>query len=148
MSGILLLICCILSGFFVGLFLQRRKAEQVAYLKDLTNYLSLFRANVNSKRIPLPRFNQDFAKRCSSTFAESLQGDISLPFPKNDAQQIIAFFDGLTCANSIELGKHLDYYEKVFAQMANGYFTQADKQKGMYVKLGILTGAMVGVLFL
>ena len=148
MSDILLLICCILSGFCVGLFLQRRKTEQVLFLRDLTNYLSLLRANVSSKRIPLPGFNEQFSAQCSKGFAEYLSGSKTLPFPKNDATQINAFFDGLSCTNSDELLKHIDYYEKIFARLSSVYFDQADKQKGRYVKLGVLLGAMVGVLFL
>lgn len=147
MTGILVLICCILCGFCVGLFLQRRQTEQVAFLTDLTNYLSLLRVNVDGKRLPLPQFDSQFCQRAGESFKQYLCGNKSVPLSATDGKIVASFFDGLKCNTGAELVRHIEYYQQVFAQVSARYLQNAEKQRGMYIKLGVLLGAMIGVLF-
>lgn len=147
MSGILLLICCILCGFCVGLFLQRRERDCVAFVEDLLRYIDLLRVNIDTERKSLAAFDSEFVTRCGKPFAGYRTGTGGAP-SKRTGKLADDFFDGaVACNNSQQLAKHLDYYKAVVtAQLAE--MSGGGKRKGLYVKLGLLLGAMVGLLFL
>lgn len=147
MSGILLLICCILCGFCVGLFLQRRERDCVAFVEDLLRYIDLLRVNIDTERKSIAAFDSEFVTRCGKPFADYRTGTGGAP-SKSTGKLADDFFDGVVaCNNSQQLAKHLDYYKAVVAaQLAE--MSDGGKRKGLYVKLGLLLGAMVGLLFL
>lgn len=147
MSGILLLICCILCGFCVGLFLQRRERDNVTFVEDLLRYIDLLRVNIDTERKSLAAFDSEFVARCGKQFSDYRSGTGGAP-GKRTGKLADDFFDGVVaCNNSQQLAKHLDYYKAVVAaQLAE--MSCGGKRKGLYVKLGLLLGAMVGLLFL
>ena len=147
MSGILLLICCILCGFCVGLFLQRRERDNVTFVEDLLRYIDLLRVNIDTERKSLAAFDSEFVARCGKQFSDYRSGTGGAPC-KRTGKLADDFFDGVVaCNNSQQLAKHLDYYKAVVAaQLAE--MTCGGKRKDLYVKLGLLLGAMVGLLFL
>lgn len=147
MSGILLLICCILCGFCVGLFLQRREKDCMTFVEDLLRYIDLLRVNIDTERKSLAVFDGEFISRCGKQFSDYRSGTGGAP-SKRTGKLADEFFDGVVaCNNSQQLAKHLDYYKAVVAaQLAE--MSYGGKRKGLYVKLGLLLGAMVGLLFL
>lgn len=148
MSGILLLICCILCGFCVGLFLQRRERDCVTFVEDLLRYIDLLRVNIDTERKSLAAFDSEFISRCGKQFSDYRSGTGGGAPNKRTGKLADDFFDGVVaCNNSQQLAKHLDYYKAVVAaQLAE--MSCGGKRKGLYVKLGLLLGAMVGLLFL
>lgn len=148
MSGILVLICCVLVGFCVGLFLQRRKTDNLSFVEDLLKYIELFRVNVTTGQKTIEDFDKEFLSACGKAFADYKNG-LSVGLDKSVKALADEFFVGAEQANnSQQLLKHLDYFcakaQSKYAEVSKN----ADKQKGLYVKLGLLTGAMVGLLFL
>lgn len=148
MSGILVLICCILVGFCVGLFLQRRKTDNLSFVEDLLKYIELFRVNVTTGRKTIQGFDEEFAATCGRAFAD-YKNNLSSGLDKDVKTLADEFFVGAEQANnSQQLLKHLDYFQTKVGSKYAEFSKNADKQKGLYVKLGLLTGAMVGLLFL
>lgn len=148
MSGILLLIYCILCGFCVGLFLQRREKDCMTFVEDLLRYIDLLRVNIDTERKSLAVFDSEFISRCGKQFSDYHRSGTGGAPSKRTGKLADCFFDGVVaCNNSQQLAKHLDYYKAVVAaQLAE--MSCGGKRKGLYVKLGLLLGAMVGLLFL
>lgn len=129
----------------MGLFLQRREKDCVTFVEDLLRYIDLLRVNIDTERKSLAVFDSEFISRCGKQFSDYRSGTGGAPSKRTLADD---FFDGVVaCNNSQQLAKHLDYYKAVVAaQLAE--MSCGGKRKGLYVKLGLLLGAMVGLLFL
>ena len=95
----------------------------------------------------LADFNAEFSANCSETFKECL---LAKKYPKLKGQQtkrLTEFFASLDCVGSEQLLQNLDFYAKQFEGDLKDS-AEAVKKSSIYVKLGILLGAMVGILFL
>ncbi len=149
MTDILLLICCIFVGLLLGLFLQRRERERSEFVKDLSNYVDLLRLNLDTKRRPIKEINKEFGEKCGKAFRAYLTDPTAnIPTDKQLRADVVAFTQGLSCGSSAELAKHLDYYGKMFAELADKAEKEGKSKSGLFVKLGLLLGAMVGILFM
>lgn len=147
MLDIILLLCTTAAGFLVGLYLQKRVARHNEMWNDLTRYISALKLNVTGRQRELADFNAEFVSTCGATFRDCLN---SKKYPKLNAQQkkrIEDFFANLDCAGSEQLLQNLDYYAKQFEGDLKDS-AEAVKKSSVYVKLGILLGAMIGILFL
>ena len=114
---------------------------------DLMKYIAALKINVDGRKLELQKFNADFTKTCSSVFASALQGG-KLPYVKKDKRKNIEdFFSSLNCVSGSELVTNLTFYETQLKPDADDAMTAA-KKSSVYVKLGLLIGAMVGILFL
>lgn len=132
----------------MGLFLQRREKDCVTFVEDLLRYIDLLRVNIDTERKSLAAFDSEFISRCGKQFSDYRSGTGGGAPNKRTGKLADEFFDGVVaCNNSQQLAKHLDYYKAVVAaQLAE--MSCGGKRKGLYVKLGLLLGAMVGLLFL
>lgn len=132
----------------MGLFLQRRERDCVTFVEDLLRYIDLLRVNIDTERKSLAAFDSEFISRCGKQFSDYRSGTGGGAPNKRTGKLADDFFDGVVaCNNSQQLAKHLDYYKAVVAaQLAE--MSCGGKRKGLYVKLGLLLGAMVGLLFL
>ena len=147
MIDIILFLCTTLAGFFLGLYLQRRVTRLNDMWNDLSRYISTLKLNVTGRQCELANFNAEFVGSCSATFRECL---VEKKFPKLNAQRkkrLEDFFAALDCTGSEQLLQNLDFYAKQFEPDLKES-NEAVKKSSMYVKLGILLGAMVGILFL
>lgn len=147
MTSIVIFSCCTLGGFCVGLFVDKRLKEQCVFVADLHRYALQLNANVLSLRQRLDQFDRTFASQCSASFSSFLLTQTHLPLNKSDGAVVREFFDGLACNSCQQLSEHLRFYLQLFADMSARYAEQSKKQKGLYAKLGILVGAMTGLLF-
>ena len=147
MIDIILLLCTTLAGFFVGLYLQKRVARTGEMWNDLSRYIASLKLNVAGRQRELADFNAEFVSTCGATFRDCL---VAKKYPKLSAQQkkrIEDFFANLDCAGSEQLLQNLDFYAKQFeADIKDS--ADAVKKSSIYVKLGLLLGAMLGILFL
>ena len=150
MTDILLLICSIFVGLLLGLFLQRREKEANEFVKDLSSYVQILRLNLDTKRRPIKEINKEFMDSCGKGFKLFLQAPYStkIPVDKQLRTDVIMFVDGLRCDSSAELVKHLDYYGTLFSLRSDKVDNEAKKKSGLFVKLGLLLGAMVGILLM
>ena len=57
MIDIIIIICCILGGFALGKFLERRTIEKGKFYQDLTTYVMLLKYNVTCRQLELSGFN-------------------------------------------------------------------------------------------
>lgn len=147
MTDIILFLCTTLAGFLLGLYLQRRVARTNEMYCDLSRYISALKLNVTGRQRELADFNAEFAAACGAVFKDCLIGK---KFPRFNAQQkkrLEEFFDNLDCSGSEQLLQNLDFYAKQFEPDMHAS-ADALKKSSVYVKLGLLLGAMVGILFL
>ena len=118
-------------------------------MKDLSNYVALLRLNLDTKRRPIKEINKEFGEKCGKAFRTYLTDPTAyIPTDKQLRADVVAFTQGLSCGSSSELAKHLDYYGKMFAELADKAEKDGKSKSGLFVKLGLLLGAMVGILFM
>lgn len=149
MIDIIIVIGCILGGFVIGKFFERRISEKGAFYKDLTRYLSLLKDNVNGKQLELSGFNEEFSKNCGRSFADFIATkQLKLKIAKPQKDNISSFFDHLDCVSSQALVEHINYYGKILADDAEDVFRNEVAKSSIYGKLGMLLGAMLGILLI
>ena len=147
MIHIILLLCCILCGFLLGRFLQKQVLCKNQLYLDLTKYIAALKLNVGGRQLQLDKFNADFTQNCSGVFQTALNQK-KLPRLKPDKRKTLQdFFAGLNCASSSQLLQNLEFYEAQIRPDAEEAAQDA-KKSSVYVKIGLLVGAMVGILFL
>lgn len=146
MTNIILFICCALGGFFCGLYLKKRVTQKNALFVDLVKYTVALQLNVSGKQLEMGEFNAKFCDSCSEVFKDALQQK----YPALSASQknaVQEFFANLDCASGDALMKHLALFQKQFESISSETATEA-KKSSLYLKLGLLLGAMLGILFL
>lgn len=147
MIGAILFVCSVLCGFLAGRYFQKKSLRRNDLLSDVSKYLSALKLNVTGKQLELKKFNEGFLESCSKTFCEFLT---EKKFPALNALQkkrIEDCFSNLDCVSGEQLLQHLDFYAKQFEADVKDC-AEAAKKSSVYVKLGLLLGAMAGILFL
>lgn len=147
MIQIFALVCCVSSGMFAGIFLRKRAIRKNEFFADLMRYISALQLNVSGRQQELGAFNEDFAKNCSETFREALLNRSYPNVSRIQKQNLDAFFSNLDTPGGSALLQHLEFFKKLFDNDCDEAAASA-KKSFVYVKLGILFGAMVGILFL
>ena len=147
MTNIILFLCCVLTGFLAGRAMQKRSLVRADIFSDVTQYVSALKINVTGKQQEMELFNAEFLKNCSdgfrNYFADKKCGFVN----RTQKQHLDGFFGNLNCSSGELLLQHLNFYEKIFEQDWNSILEEA-KKSAVYVKLGLLSGAMAGILFL
>lgn len=148
MTDIIIVLCCILAGFLVGLFLKKTATKRRDIFFDAVKYSSALRLNVVGRQQEMQLFNAAFTQNCSEAFAVYLT-ESKLPpfFPKRQTALLAEFFGNLDCVSGEQLLSHLSFYQPQLDDSLKE-FEAAAKKSTVYVKLGLLVGAMVGILFM
>lgn len=147
MLDIIIIICCVLGGFALGKFLENKVGEKGKFYKDLTRYVAALKENVSGRQLEIAKFNDEFAKSCSKPFANYLQtSKLNLTLKKSQKENITFFFDNLDCASSQALIQHLDYQGKILIDDGKEVLDKEVVKASIYSKLGMLLGAMLGIL--
>lgn len=147
MLNIILLTCCILAGFLIGRLIKKRVVQRNELIVDLVRYTELLKVNINGKQLELHKFDEEFSTTCSTTFRAYLT---EKKYPALNAMQkkrVEDFFANLNCVSGNQLLQHLDFYKTQFDSDLQASTAEVAKAS-VYVKLGILLGAMIGILFL
>ena len=148
MTNIIILFCCILSGFLVGRHLSKRIKDKENFFYDLTRYLSLLKVNVKGRCVELHHFNKEFATSCAEPFANLLLSNKVPTFlDANQKQLVTSIFANLSATTSTQLLSNIDYFEQLIANQVDGLSNTFHNGK-MYSKLGVLLGVMVGILLM
>ena len=92
MTDIIVLICCILGGFFVGRYTQSViNAKNLFYL-DTLKYIENLQLNIKTKQIGISSFNQEYSKICTSEFkAFLLDNKIEVRLSPAERKNILFF---------------------------------------------------------
>lgn len=147
MLDIIIIICCVLGGFALGKYFENRICEKGKFFQDITRYASTLKENVLGRQLELSRFNENFTKTCSRAFAEYLnEGKIRVQLSKTQKSNLSLFFDNLDCTSSQALVQHLDYHGKLLADETKSVLDREVTKAAIYGKLGMLLGAMIGIL--
>lgn len=147
MLDIILVVCCILGGFAVGKYVESKIGEKGKFYKDLVRYVATLRDNVNGKQLELLQFNNEFAKSSCKSFAEYIStGKLRLRLSKAQRENVATFFDNLDCASSQALLQHLDYQGKILVEDGKSVLEREVAKASICSKLGMLLGAMIGIL--
>lgn len=147
MLDIIIIICCILTGFAIGKFFERKISEKGRFYQDLTAYVALLKDNISNKQLELGRFNQEYSLKCSKLFADFItNGEIKLRLSKIQRDNISAFFDNLDCVSTRALEEHLDCSGRILIDDYNNVMQNEVAKSVIFSKLGMLLGAMLGIL--
>lgn len=147
MTGIIIFICTTLCGFLCGKFIQKGVLQRQQLFSDVVRYVALLKINVQGKQKELRQFNAEFAQNCSQVFADYLS-ESKLPRMNALQKKLVAdFFGNLDCISGNELLQHMEMFETQFADCLKDCDAEA-KKSSVYVKTGLLLGAMAGILFL
>lgn len=136
-----------MCGFLVGRFLQKQVIAKNQMYLDLLKYVAALKLNVNGRQVELAVFNADFCANCSEPFAALLQQNKYPRMPADKRKTVQDFFANLNCASAGSLLQHLEFYEAQLRPDAE-QSAQVAAKSSVYAKIGILLGAMVGILFL
>lgn len=147
MINIILLICCICVGFLLGRVVQKQAIARSELFADAVKYAELFQMNVLGKRLEVAKFNANFLEDCTEPFKNYLSKNGGCKLSPQQKKHLENFFQNLDCTSGEVLLQHLQFYEKVFRDDWNVCKEEAAKS-ALFVKLGLLLGAMVGILFL
>lgn len=149
MTDIIIVICCILGGFAVGKFIENQFRSKGRFYQDLTRYLSLLKDNIRGRQLELDKFNAAFASTCSRPFCDYLtSGKFHLKLNKSQRDHVEAFFNNLNCTSSQALIEHIEYYGKILSDEAKFVWDNEVVKSSIYTKLGMLLGAMLGILLI
>lgn len=149
MINIICVVCCILTGFAVGKFIEKTVGDKDKFYNDLMLYISELKENVSGRQLELAKFNQEFAKKSSRYFSDFIEsGRICVKLSKVQKRNILTFFENLDCSSSQVLIEHINHCSAVLADDAK-YVAQNEIAKAsIYSKLGMLLGAMLGILLI
>ncbi len=147
MINIILLLCCIFVGFLLGIVARKQVVARAELFADAVKYVGLFKLNVGGKRLEVAQFNARFLSDCSESFGRYLEKRESCRMSAQHKKHLQEFFDNLDCTSGEAVIQHLDFYEKIFREDWDACRASATKSS-LYVKLGLLIGAMIGILFL
>lgn len=149
MIDIIILVACTLCGYAVGKYIEKRFKRKGEFYNDLTRYARMLKANVQGRRVELPRFDEEFCTQCSQIFADFLHdGRIKCSLNSVQKANVSKFFENLSCASSDELSRHIDYYGEVLGSDAKQVNETEVAKASVYVKLGVLFGIMVGIVLM
>lgn len=149
MTDIIIIICCILCGFAAGKYIENRIRSKGKFYQDLTRYISLLKDNINGRQLELEKFNDSFVETCNKPFGDYLiNRKDKVKLSKSQRDNIKAFFDNLNCASSQALIEHLEYYGKILSDEAKSVWDNEVVRSSIYAKLGMLLGAMLGILLI
>lgn len=147
MTNIIAFLCCVSGGMLVGLHFRKRALQKNQFYSDLVRYISALQLNVTGRQTELAVFNADFVQRASQVFAEASKNR-RYPFcSASQKKDLDDFFGNLDCVGSGALLEHLNFFRKQFEPVLAECAAEA-KKSSLYVKLGLLLGAMAGILFL
>lgn len=147
MLDIIIIICCVLAGFALGKLIETKIGEKGKFYQDLTSYVSLLKDNVLGRQLEIASFNQEFAANSSKMFADYiLNGKVKPHLSKTQKNNLSAFFDNLDCVSSQALVEHINYHGKVLESDAQNVLQGEVAKASVYSKLGMLIGAMIGIL--
>ncbi|MCM1534002.1 MAG: hypothetical protein NC099_05045 [Corallococcus sp.] len=149
MTDIILFVACALLGYAVGKYFEKRVKEKGDFYSDLKRYVALFRENIVGRQVELNKFNEEFCSACSDGFAAYIAcGKIKCRLTTAQRNNLSAFFDNLDCVSSQQLGNHLDYSFKILSDDCNAVLSNEVAKSNVYGKLGLLFGAMVGIVLI
>ncbi len=148
MINIIIFFLCSLSGFLIGKFFEKRISEKGEFYRDLQKYVISFEENVEGRMVELSKFNDGFCDGSSESFVLYLKDKkTKIYFSKIQKKNLSAFFDNLSCISSQELLNHLNYFKRVFEEDGKRVNEEVSRAN-LYSKLGLLLGAMVGILLI
>ncbi len=147
MTNIILFICCVLGGFLCGVYLKKRVMQKYALFSDLVKYTAALQLNVTGKQLEISDFNSKFCESSNLVFKEVLQENKYPSLSSTQKNTVQDFFSNLNCASGSALMEHLVFYQKQFEACLQETDGEA-KKSSLYVKLGLLLGVMIGILFL
>lgn len=147
MIDIIIIVCCVLGGFALGKCFERGITDKGKFYQDATRYAASLKENVIGRQLEIAKFNEDFCETCSKSFAEYIaDGKLRVRLTKLQKDNLSAFFNNLDCSSSQALIQHLDYHGKLLADETKNILDKEVAKASIYSKLGMLLGAMLGIL--
>ncbi len=147
MTDIVVLLMPIFVFACIGAWLDMRNERQIKLLKDLVRYTSELQENVNGNKLDLPTFNNVFEQTASNTFIDVKSGEKSCFISSQLFSQAQLFFDGLHNSSTNALLQHLAAFNLQYTNMLEK-LQQKSVVKNLFLKLGVLFGALISILLI
>lgn len=149
MTDILVLFFSIGSGFCVGKYLRDRLWDKNQFYLEVIKYTKLLIANIQSKQIELDIFNKSFCSSCNSTFCNFiLSGVVPSYFNKSDSAFFTRYYGSLKDSASNKLLPTLQFDLQQLDALYHTFSIDKLKYSKIFVQLGLLCGAIIGILLL
>lgn len=149
MIDIIVFIGCVLCGYFIGKYLEKGVSRKGAFYQDVRRYAVGLRENVTGRQLELDKFNSEFTQNCSADFAEYIEsGKVKCRLSHNQKKNLADFFGNLDCVSSQQLSEHIDYYGKILEDDCKQVTEKEASKAGVYGKIGMLLGAMLGIMLM
>lgn len=129
----------------LGKYCKRRLTERHAALCDAARYAQALKVNVEGRQQQMTQFTEQFCMTASQPFCNVVQGKYGCL--KGTEKAVVAeFFAKTQYSSAEELSYTLSEYGERLRALAEEARIQAEKT--VYPKVGLLLGAMAGILFL
>lgn len=129
----------------LGKYCKRRLTERCAALCDAARYAQALKANVEGRQQQMTQFTEQFCMTASQPFCNIVQGKYGCL--KGTEKAVVAeLFAKTQYSSAEELSYTLSEYGERLRALAGEARIQAEKT--VYPKVGLLLGAMAGILFL
>lgn len=149
MTDIILLICCILAGFFVGRYTQSVINTKNLFYLDTLKYIENLQINIKTKQIGIPSFNQEYSKICTSEFKAFLfDNKIEVHLSRAERKNILSLTNTMLDTSSDTLYSNLSFVSKLINDDYQLFYNSNFLKSKVYDKIGLLLGAIVGILLM
>ncbi len=158
MNSLLIIALSSLSGLIVGVFITRTAKEREEYYDGIKKLCSFLISNISFKADKITKIlgNAHIVswglKKNVEEFFEYVNGGelriINHGLKKEEHAEIKEFFSQLGRYDGETQVTELKKFESLFAQKYNEIKSVNEKQSNMYIKLGLLTGLLVGILLI
>ncbi len=149
MTDIIVFLMCALAGFLVGNYLKKQSIHKNFFYLDSIKYIKLLLTNIDTKQVVLNDFNADYCISCCKDFNEFISlGKMPSYLLKtekklfNDLQYSLT--NTIRDKMIINLNFLLEQINGQYEEFVSSKFTQAK----VYEKIGLLCGAMIGILLI
>ena len=149
MTDIIVLICCILGGFFVGRYTQSVINAKNQFYLDTLKYIENLQINIKTKQIGISSFNQEYSKICTSEFkAFLLDNKIEVRLSRAERKNILSLTNTMLDTSSDTLFSNLSFVSKLINDDYQLFYNSKFLKSKVYDKIGLLVGAIVGILLM
>lgn len=123
-------------------------AKNLFYL-DTLKYIENLQINIKTKQIGISLFNQEYSKICTSEFkAFLLDNKIEVRLSRAERKNILSLTNTMLDTSSDSLYSNLSFVSKQINDDYQLFYNSMFLKSKVYDKIGLLVGAIVGILLM
>ncbi|MCM1043841.1 MAG: stage III sporulation protein AB [Corallococcus sp.] len=146
MTDIVILILTGITGFLVGKHLENKLTKRERVFGELCAFCDSMANNIKSEKIALNDFIDMYQKKSSDEFSKVIKGASPI-LAKHENEKVAEFLDGIKTSNTDFCLRHIERYSEIFKSFLEKQLAEANSKRNVYIKVGVLMGIAVGLLF-